>query len=479
MAETPPELPDPKLYTLVLWNDFLQKEGMTAQVETTLSQALEILKKVDQARQENHFSNIKILISQTPEDHITEEGHVAISFRAFLETPSFLAHRIAHTLSILPKSPSFKTPIDEDPRLRETSQLELKDFIGTKDFKNHTLRFRILDDDLIVPVEKDPELLARIEGNLSDDPIEEIPLTRLLNSIQLQITESLIKDIQFSKEENEHTLTISKGVGSFLIWILLKQRLNLIKNGWIRKPARVLTFIGAFFAIDGAIDGALEASGLDINSSNHQKQAQAEDILLFLTESLEQAKLEVLNSEHFKRTFCMKLGMDMPMAHDLHLFDEEAQWAATTREKLQDHYRKKTDILKTYLEKVESWLDRIARAKKIKDLETGLLSYELPPRTPSHLEQASDAVFAGGVLTVVGEYAYTKLYKMKRLLYSGRIFGGVALSALTINALLGVSAQEPIELAEDQKMKLESELLELQKRLPKLIHTYELLSKKI
>ena len=476
LAQTRLELQDPKVYTLVLWNDFLQKDGMAAQVEQVISDALKLLKK-------NNLSHIKITISQTPNDHLTDDGHVALSFTAFIEedAPLVIAKRITHLfgihLNIPPKPPSWEAQVDYGEKLRGKKRLRLEDFISTKELENHTLRFRILEDGLIVPVEKDPRLLAMVEGNLSDADIEEIPLTRLLNSIQLQITASLIKDIKFSEVDNERTMMIGKGLTSFLIWSLFDQRLKLIKNGWLRKPARILTFVGGFFVIDSAIDGAVEASGLDIKNS--EERDKYENVLLFLTQSLEEAKLSVLNTEQFKRKFCTKLGLDLDTANDLHLFDEEAEWAAGISGKLTEYYSKKSEALKNYLEKVESWLDRIARAKKIKDLETGLFSYELPPRASSSLEEASDTVFKGGIMVMAGEYAYTKFYKMKRLLYSGRLFGGVALSALTINYLLGVSAQEPITLPEDQKMKLESELLGLRKRLPELIHTYELLSQKI
>ncbi|MBI2646024.1 MAG: hypothetical protein HYW85_03185 [Deltaproteobacteria bacterium] len=480
LAQTRLELQDPKVYTLALWNDFLQKEGMAAQVEQVTQSALELLKK-------NNLSHVKITISQTPNDHLTDDGHVALSFTAFIEedAPLVIAKRITHLFGIHlnspPKSPSWEAQVDYGEKLRGKKHLRLEDFISTKEFKEHSLRFRILEnqDGLIVPVEKEPALLAFLEGNHQNDPIEEVPLGRLLNSIELQITGSLIKDIKFNELDNERTMMIGKCLTSFLIWSLFDQRLKLIKNGWLRKPARILTFIGGFFVIDGAIDGAVEASGLDANVRNLEERAKYENVLLFLTKSLEEAKLGVLNTEQFRRDFCTKLGLDLDTVNDLHLFDEEAEWAAEISGKLTEYYSKKTKALKNYLEKVESWLDRIARAKKIKDPGTGLFSYELPPRTPSQLEQASDTVFKGGALVMAGEYAYTKLYKMKRLLYSGRLFGGVALSALTINYLLGVSAQESITLPEDQKMKLESELLALQKRLPQLIHTYELLSQKI
>ncbi len=514
LAQTQAELlRDPTLYTLVLWNDFLQKEGLTAQVEDSISQAKEILKRADLTQKQMVFTKlydetfqstgIKILISQTPDDHLTEEGHVAISFTAFLEAPLALASRVAYLLalqtkgtlqstepetarqwvraylSIPPELPSFKAQTDYGKILRGESRLRLEYFISTKELENHTLRFRILDDGLIVPVERDSALLAFLEGSHQNDPIEEVALARLLNSIELQITASLIKDIKLSEMDNERSMMIWKGLTSFLIWSLFDRRLKLLKNGLFRKPARILTFIGGFFVIDGAIDKAAEASGLGINAGNLEKRAKYEKVLLFLTKSFEEAKLGILNTEQFKREFCAKLGLDLTTVSDLHLFDDEAEWAASIEGKLTEYYTKKTVALKTYLEKVTSWLDRIARAKKIKDPNTGLFSYKLPARTPSLLEQTSDTVFSGGALIMVGEYAYTKFYKMKRLLYSGRIFGGVALSALTINYLLGVSAQEPITLPEDQKMKLEFELLELQKRLPELIQTYELLSQKI
>ena len=528
-AQTRSDLQDPKVYSLVLWTGFLQKEGMTTQVESTLSQALTLLREADKTHGQNNFTPCAVLISKTPEDHITPDGHFAISFTAFLEEGSLtqgsltqnsalvLASRIAYLfalgqrplgqrplqrkdpesarhwvreyLSIPPEPPSFKAQTNYDEKLRGAEHFRLEDFINTQDLKNYTLRLRILKDPegLIVPVEKDSRLLTFLEGNPQknpeDYPIQEIPLSRLLNSIELQITGSLIKDIKFHEIDNEYTTMVGKGLLSLLIYNLidswLGQRLKFIKLGWLQKTTRVLTFFGGFFVIDAAIDETAQASGYNINAKNIEKQDKYEKTLLFLTERLEQAKLGVLNIEQFKKEFCMKLGLDLDNTQDLHLFDEEAEWAASIEGKLTDYYVKKTQALKNYLEKVQYWLERISHAKRSIDPDTGLISYELDPRTLSELEKNSNWALKGGMLLMAGEYAYTKFYKMKRILYSGRIFGGIVLSALTINYLLGASAQEPLILPEDQKMNLETELLALQKRLPQLIHTYELLSQKI
>src|SRR3989338_1725794 len=266
LAQTHSELQDPKLYTLVLWNDFLQKEGILAHVEYVTSEAIEILKRADQTQKQTVFKKLydpsqpnsaKILISKTPDDHLTEESTYALSWTAFVEdNASFvIATRVAYlfalqrldaqtkepevarqwvktTFNIPPEPPS---QTDYGKKLRGKQHLRLENFISTKEFNNHTLRFRILgnhDDALIVPVEKDPRSLILLEGHHENDPIEEVPLARLLNSIELQITGNLIKDIKFSENGNERTMMIGQYLASFLICSLFGQRLQLIKNGW-------------------------------------------------------------------------------------------------------------------------------------------------------------------------------------------------------------------------------------------------------
>ncbi|HBQ21821.1 MAG: hypothetical protein A2Z91_00910 [Deltaproteobacteria bacterium GWA2_38_16] len=369
-AEDLKNLDHPKGYSLALWYYFLQREDMPTLVHQVISEAHTILKNKDV------ILDKKIVISKTPESHLTQaQDAFALPFTLFLEeeAPRIIALHIAalsggkdwayQKLGIKKlKAPEWHAKTNYLEKLRSSYSLKPSDFLGTDDLKNYTIRFRVLTDQegLMVPVEKESSLIELLEGGVDAYPIEEVPLTKLVNHIELQMINSLIKDIQFKTMDNDRSIAIGESLVTLFAWIIIDRRLQLIRKGWLRGSSRILLFIGSFFIFD--------TSAHYFNDPHTLEKSKYEETLFFLKESLENAHIGNFNVEEFKRDFC----------YSLNLFDHRSEEMSQVEEKLTHYYTQRTDMLKYHLELVTRWLTRLENSPKRIDSNTGEIVYDLP-----------------------------------------------------------------------------------------------------
>lgn len=479
---------DPRHYTFTLWRSFLQKEGLEATVRDHIETAMQILKTTPLKDE-----TFKVLISRTPQVHTIDQHTIAIPFTVFLEdeAPLIIAFHLAcllgsrerawEILNIKPVT-SFRALPHYEEKLKSDTSLSIDDFLTMDQLKNITLRFRILNDQegLMVPVEKETSLIYLLEGNVAQEyPIQEIPMIRLLNQVELKLLNSLIKEIKMSEMDNERVMIIGEGLLGFLTWTLIDQKLKLIKNGWLRKPSRFLTFTVGFFAIQGVLESAIETVGAKdyLNEENFEKRSEYETIFLFLTEHLEKAKMGNFHMESFKRDFYYALKLNISLAKEIHLLDDEKEWSQNVEKRVNELCLKRASILEKDLAHIEAWLQRLKKAEQKIDSETGLTLYEIPERPIPPSEHGINYLTGGAVTIVIGELAYNKLYGLKRKLFSLRLLGGAAISALALNYVFGVTDAKPFLLEEEDKEKLEAELKILKERIPQLISDLRLLAK--
>ena len=501
---------DPRIYSMVLWFDAVTKEGFDEEVESTLNQALTQLRAADALHHSNDFTKVypesyhpfqdrTILISQTPQTHWTsgsgKERKIALPFYLFLEENP--AWTIAFHIAALYKgpeeagkyldrprrSPEISAAPDYVRKIRGSQRFRLEDFVTLDDIEHMTIRFRVLTDQegIMVAVPHETRLIELLEGDPEHYPIQEIPISRILHRVELQLLKKLITDLRVNQQDREEYVQIGETAVSFVLWSLLdwQLRTKFKTNGWIRRPARLGLFMGGFFLLDGPIDAAVTHTGLKswVTEANVEERKRYEETLHLLMNSLEKAKLGTLNLPAFQREFSLSLGLTYDEAKSIYLLDEEKVVLDTVENDFNRFLKEEKKEAESNLVKIQSWIKRLKAATPSIDRSTGLTSFALPPREPSLLEKTGDGAIAASALGMGGELLYNRCFGINRILYTGRIFGGITVSALVMNYVLGTSSTDPITLAQDQKETLEEELEALEPELQKVIQTYELLLK--
>ena len=174
-----------------------------------------------------------------------------------------------------------------------------------------------------MPASRFPEWEEKVEGVDASYPLEEIRLSQIFDTARQAQIRALIQEIQFERIR-WHERTI---LGEFVVVMILSYRVDnwprRIATGVIRPPARIVTFLGAFFVIQGVLELGLHESGAleAINSHRRGERRSLEDIVFFLREQLERAKAGNLNLTDFQRQFYRYLSDDQGLQEwvaDLH-----------------------------------------------------------------------------------------------------------------------------------------------------------------
>src|SRR3989338_411266 len=477
-------------YTRALWFTFLRSPKWETQAEDTLQKAKTRI-------QDCGIFEFDILISKTPESHLAGPHTVAIPMTLFMkEDPDLVIalHVVTHLKSLQwarekldihpPKTPELHAATNYDEKLNTAPvTLRVDDFIGVEDLQNYMFSFRVIEDQngLIVPAGKETRLVEILEGGGNQYPIEEIPLARIVNQVELQMIGRVIKDIELDELDNERVTTLSEFFLSMVFLMVVDSRLKLFEKGWIRKPLRAVLWIGTFTTvyIDETIHQGMKALGFDLNKQNIEDRTQYQDAFMFLMASYEKSKLGNFNVEEFQRDFCFEFNLNLDLAQDIHLFSSPEEWFKNVDEmdeRLNDYYKRRKEIYEAHFEKVGFWLNRLSQGKRYQSPDTGEIFYILPPRPTDDMEQKTKTAFYTSSLFFVGELAYTKLHFLKRKLYSGKLFGGGSVAALTIDYVFGIPDYNEIKITEMEKEILEKDLKKLQKTLPDLIELYDYMS---
>ncbi|MBI4040771.1 MAG: hypothetical protein HY390_02770 [Deltaproteobacteria bacterium] len=494
---------DPLYYKKVLWFHFFQNQTLETPV-------LEILKKAAQKMESlktskpysfqtlfaspyDPLQNQTILISETPQAHLTKDNRIAIPFTVFFEHDPIEVicyHIIALTenaalageLLNLDSTPHLQAVPDYEALSKLNTPIHVGDFISTSQMTHISISFRILTDEagLIVPIGRETRLTYLYEKDITQYPIETIPLHRLLNQLELQAVGSLIQDIQLDELNNERVQSIGEMLVSVFIFMVIDKRFTLMEQGILRFSSRALLWIGGIFIIDASVQEGFEKLHIDLNKHNQKMRSEYESILVFLTDNLEKAKRGQFHVDQFKKEFCFKLGLTQPLAEEVHLFDTPQDWAAFVmqkEERLNDYFLK----IKTYLERqskiIEETLTRLDQATQRIDPETGEILWDLPPMERTREENTTALTWLSGACLTVGEATYKVLHRIKTVLKTRRFFAGISVSTLALYWMWDIHVREILTLTDLQKQTLEEDFQKLKARIPKLIETYTLLSK--